>query len=68
VAKQGDGWNGNINGEKSDLVVFSRHERSVRVAENCGFALEGVSRNVNPNDSGGFSHLKIYSKVRGVEY
>ncbi|MFE0555003.1 GNAT family N-acetyltransferase [Paenibacillus sp. NPDC058910] len=57
-----------LGANRIEIRCDTLNERSIKVAERCGFTLEGTLRNVMPRDRGGFSHLKVYSKVRGVEF
>lgn len=42
--------------------------RSAKVAERCGFTLEGILRNETRDVDGSLRNTMIFSKVRGVEY
>ena len=50
--------------ERIELHTDNRNERSGRVAERCGFQLEGVLRHDSRHIDGSLRDTRVYSKVR----
>lgn len=53
-----------LNARRVEIRMDDRNERSWRVAERCGFALEGILRRCEPDGDGRLRDMRIYAKVR----
>lgn len=53
-----------LNAERVEIRTDDRNERSWRVAERCGFALEGVLRRDSRGVDGSVRDTRVYAKVR----
>ena len=53
-----------LKAHRIEIRVDDRNEKSWRVAERCGFALEGILRNHALNTSGVLRDTRIYAKTR----
>ncbi|MBY0011704.1 GNAT family N-acetyltransferase [Paenibacillus typhae] len=57
-----------LQANRIEIRCDSRNVQSARVAERCGFTLEGILRNDKCDVEGLLRDTMIFSKVRGVEY
>ncbi|MNE94807.1 ribosomal-protein-L7/L12-serine acetyltransferase [compost metagenome] len=57
-----------LQANRIEIRCDSRNVQSVRVAERCGFTLEGILRNDKRDVEGLLRDTMIFSRVRGVEY
>ncbi|MCL6509279.1 MAG: GNAT family N-acetyltransferase [Anaerolineae bacterium] len=53
-----------LNARRLEIRADDRNVRSWRVAERCGFALEGILRQCELDNDGGLRDMRIYAKVR----
>jgi RimJ/RimL family protein N-acetyltransferase len=54
-----------LNARRVEIRCDDRNERSGRVAERCGFQLEGILRNESLGLGGSLRSTRVYSKIRG---
>lgn len=57
-----------LQANRIEIRCDSRNVQSARVAERCGFTLEGILRNDKCDVEGLLRDTMIFSRVRGVEY
>lgn len=57
-----------LQANRIQIRCDARNIRSAKVAERCGFTLEGILRNETCDVNGALSNTMIFAKVRGVEY
>lgn len=57
-----------LEANRIEIRCNKRNLASSRVAERCGFTLEGVLRNINQEESGELADFQIFSKARGYEF
>lgn len=53
-----------LRAARVEIRCDTRNERSIRVAERCGFELEGTLRKESRDTTGLLSDLRVYAKVR----
>ena len=56
-----------LQAQRVELRIDKLNRASWRVAERCGFTLEGVLRSESLAPDGTWRDMRVYSKVRGVE-
>ncbi|MEO8808535.1 MAG: GNAT family protein [Burkholderiaceae bacterium] len=56
-----------LQAQRVELRIDDLNQPSWRVAERCGFTLEGVMRRESVAPDGKLRDMRVYSKVRGVE-
>ena len=56
-----------LRAQRVELRIDNVNRASWRVAERCGFTLEGVMRSESLAPDGTLRDMRVYSKVRGVE-
>ena len=56
-----------LQAQRVELRIDKLNRASWRVAERCGFTLEGVMRSESLAPDGAWRDMRVYSKVRGVE-
>ena len=56
-----------LQAQRVELRIDNVNRASWRVAERCGFTLEGVLRSESLAPDGTWRDMRVYSKVRGVE-
>ena len=56
-----------LSAERVEIRCDDRNARSWRVAERCGFTLEGVLRRDSRAPDGRVSDTRVYARVRGAE-
>ena len=56
-----------LRAQRVELRIDNVNRASWRVAERCGFTLEGVMRRESLAPDGTWRDMRVYSKVRGVE-
>ena len=56
-----------LRAQRVELRIDSLNRPSWRVAERCGFTLEGVMRRESLASDGTLRDMRVYSKVRGAE-
>ncbi len=52
-----------LGARRLQIHTDDRNERSWRLAERCGFALEGIHRNYRRDASGRLCHIRIYARI-----
>lgn len=57
-----------LDARRVEIRMDANNRRSWRVAERCGFALEGTLRADSLTPAGESRDTRVYSKVRGVEW
>lgn len=57
-----------LSANRIQIRCDAHNLRSAKVAERCGFTLEGILRNETRDMDGSLRNTMIFSKVRGVEY
>lgn len=57
-----------LQANRIQIRCDARNIRSAKVAERCGFTLEGILRNETCDVNSALSNTMIFAKVRGVEY
>lgn len=56
-----------LRAQRVELRIDNLNRASWRVAERCGFTLEGVMRSESMGPAGALRDMRVYSKVRGAE-
>ncbi|WP_322904139.1 GNAT family protein [Paenibacillus campi] len=57
-----------LQANRIEIRCDARNVSSARVAERCGYTLEGTLRNHKLDTQGSLRHTLIFAKVRGAEY
>ncbi len=57
-----------LQSNRMEIVCDSNNLASVRVAERCGYTLEGILRNHKLDSHGSLRNTMIFARVRGAEY